>query len=436
MEHDQPLDQRTVMRSTTTTRQVTPWLRICLAGLFLSACGGSEEDPPIAKETEPTQDALDRLRALGYADGVAADEDEVTGVLFRDTLRSCPGYSLYGVQKLSRADLIDEEGKLIRSWHLDDSRSWGHCELLENGDLLVVGHGGTPHHSLVPDDSRFALRFDWNGELLWRRQLQVHHDIEETPDGNLIALAYERRLVPPIHATVEIVDDHILQLSPGGEVLESLSMLACIHKSGKRFPLARVAPIQHAETSWIDLLHSNSVERMSHDHLREKHAIYGPNNVLVSFRHQDRVAIFDLEKEEVVWQWGEGEIFGPHDAQVLETGNILLFDNGLGRQPPFSRALELNPITNEIVWEYRADPPTDLYTASQGSVQRLPNGNTLIGESNNGRAIEVTPDGDVVWEFICPHRVGEDKRAAIIRIKRFPKATIDAIAARNQTAPK
>ena len=32
--------------------------------------------------------------------------------------------------------------------------------------------------------------------------------------------------------------------------------------------------------------------------------------------------------------------------------------------------------------------------------QRLPNGNTLITESDAGRVFEVTEGGDIVWEFV------------------------------------
>jgi hypothetical protein len=42
-----------------------------------------------------------------------------------------------------------------------------------------------------------------------------------------------------------------------------------------------------------------------------------------------------------------------------------------------------------------------------GTGQRLPNGNTLITESDNGRAFEVTKDKEIVWEYVSPHRAGE-----------------------------
>ena len=40
----------------------------------------------------------------------------------------------------------------------------------------------------------------------------------------------------------------------------------------------------------------------------------------------------------------------------------------------------------------------------RGDQQRLANGNTLITESEGGRIFEVSPDGEIVWEFINPVR--------------------------------
>ena len=47
--------------------------------------------------------------------------------------------------------------------------------------------------------------------------------------------------------------------------------------------------------------------------------------------------------------------------------------------------------TGKAGWKYATTLPT--------SVQRLPNGNTLIASSNQNRAFEVDPSGDVVWEY-------------------------------------
>ncbi len=57
-----------------------------------------------------------------------------------------------------------------------------------------------------------------------------------------------------------------------------------------------------------------------------------------------------------------------------------------------------------------------------GTCQRLPNGNTLITESTRGRAFEVTPDKEIVWEFFNPHRAGENDEliATLFELIRIP----------------
>jgi hypothetical protein len=57
-----------------------------------------------------------------------------------------------------------------------------------------------------------------------------------------------------------------------------------------------------------------------------------------------------------------------------------------------------------------------------GSVARLPNGNTLITVSESGRALEVTREGEVVWEFFSPHRAGSKNElvATVWEVMRLP----------------
>jgi hypothetical protein len=44
----------------------------------------------------------------------------------------------------------------------------------------------------------------------------------------------------------------------------------------------------------------------------------------------------------------------------------------------------------------------------------LPNGNTLIVETENGRGFEVTRAGEIVWEFISPKRHKNKKGKELI----------------------
>ena len=89
----------------------------------------------------------------------------------------------------------------------------------------------------------------------------------------------------------------------------------------------------------------------------------------------------------------------------------------LGRD--WSRVIEVDPRTDEIVWEYRAEVPTDFYSRTRGASQRLSNGNTLVTESEKGRIFEITRDGEVVWDFVNPSLSVEREPGVVVRARRL-----------------
>ena len=125
-------------------------------------------------------------------------------------------------------------------------------------------------------------------------------------------------------------------------------------------------------------------------------------------------------------------------------GNILVFDNGgwAGYGPPnpgaptgyrnarrdYSRVLEFDPVTLEVVWQYTAAeagfaPIVEAYKFYSGyisSAQRLPNGNTLITEGTDGRLFEVTPEYEIVWEYISPYFGKKRNHNSVYRAYRVP----------------
>ena len=68
---------------------------------------------------------------------------------------------------------------------------------------------------------------------------------------------------------------------------------------------------------------------------------------------------------------------------------------------------EINPISKQIVWQYsglNSDRPVwSFFSSFISSARRLPNGNTLINEGMNGRIFQVTPAGEIVWEYVNPY---------------------------------
>jgi len=94
---------------------------------------------------------------------------------------------------------------------------------------------------------------------------------------------------------------------------------------------------------------------------------------------------------------------------ILANGNMLILDNRGGREDlGLSRIIEFDPFSREIEFLYEGYPRNEFTTRHSGTVERLPNGNTLIVESEGGRALDVTSEGEIVWEFINPNTSGEN----------------------------
>jgi hypothetical protein len=362
---------------------------------------------------------IQRLRELGYLDvSEEAADPELSGVTLWDQERACSGYRLFSHRTLCRADLMGLDGTVVHSWSAPGGRHWANCELLEKGDLLVVGsdilEASRPG---IDDRARYLARLSKDSHVLWQRRMKAHHDVEITPRRQILTLGMNYRWVPAVHETVPLRDDVLVLLGLDGKPLERRSLYDCLVRRPEVLPLQSYPMKDGTGFQRIDLIHANSAEWMHHEHLFERHPIYAAGNVLVCLRHQDSIAILEWESGDLLWAWGAGEVLGPHDAQVLEDGNILLFDNGLGRG--WSRVIELDPLQREIVWDYRAEEPASFYTKSRGAAQRLPNGNTLISNSAHGQAFEVTPEGERVWEFYNPEIDEDRKRVTFSRMTRY-----------------
>jgi outer membrane protein assembly factor BamB len=173
----------------------------------------------------------------------------------------------------------------------------------------------------------------------------------------------------------------------------------------------------------LDVLHTNHVEVFDGT-LARRDRLYQRGNILISVRNINTIAILDGQTKEILWCWGPTNVTFQHHPTLLPNGNILVFDNGHA----FSEVLEVAPLTGRIVWQY--GPATDFFTESRGSNQRLPNGNTLITDSDRGYVFEVTPDGEKVWEFANPEIDEKQQRQALWRMLRFSARDLPFVALR------
>lgn len=338
----------------------------------------------------------------------------------------------------SKASLIDMHGDVVHKWEASFSRIWpdpphlqGHVEDSEvcffggrvypNGDILVVFH-----------DMATTLRgcglvkLDRDSNVLWKYSANVHHDVDIGIDGTIYAVQQQNMNEMPAgleHIRPPCIADHLVLLTPDGrEAREPISILEAFRDSPYSVLLSTIEGWPEGETaanaqapSGADILHTNFVHVLSDD-LAPHFPMFKAGQVLISVRELDAIAVLDPDNRCVVWA-ARGPWRRQHDAQFLPNGHLLIFDN-LGAQRSIwsvsnhgqllildslrplmgARVLEYDPQTQAFPWSYSGG----FHCPTRGMVQRLPNGNTLVVDSEGGRILEVTPGKDLAWSCSCP----------------------------------
>lgn len=370
--------------------------------------------------------ARDALESLPYLTWVpAAGTLDKRGVTILDETRAAPGLNLYSSLNGHRALLVDMQGEPLHEWELAvrPSDTWQHVELLPKGALLAV----------VEEQRLVAL--DRDSQLLWYLEEPVHHDVAMAPSGDFFVLTQDIRRLERRGDSLPVLSDSILRLTSEGEITGRLDLydLFVDQVSSTQWadldqwldelsePMARLGPqVALKSGSPADLFHANSVEVLP----RDVAPIGRRGDLLISLRDIDTIAVVDFESGALRWSWGPGTVRRQHHPSLLDNDHLLIYDNRGGPLGK-SRVIELDPATREIVWSYHGDPPESFFSALRGGSQRLPNANTLITESDRGRVFEVTPHGEMVWEYYNPTvREAQKSRSAIYRMARIASSEL------------
>jgi len=382
------------------------------------------------------------------------------------------GYTLCSVQPIVPNDkfndmfnlsshilLIDMDGNIVKKW----SSGLYHAKMLPNGSILskIVYNDETRRFSNL-------TQLGWNGSVEWNFDCNWidensnliygnHHDFQRegnpvgyyapgqdfTENGKTLILAHKNTYNPHV-SWREFKDDVIYEVDWNGS-LTGFEWHASDHIDEMGFDLkSRIGMWINPGGlgRWLmiaigDLLHINTISYLGKNKWYDMgYEEFNPNNIMITSRHANFLIIIEKETGDIVWRIGPnflenpeenklGQIIGPHHAHIIPdglpgAGNILVFDNGglagyglFGNPNKFrlySKVIEFNPLTNEIVWVYqfknglsfliRQGKYHKFFSITMSSAQRLPNGNTLITEGFTGRVFEVTPDNEVVWEYL------------------------------------
>ena len=234
-----------------------------------------------------------------------------------------------------------------------------------------------------------------------------YHDIRLLDDGGYILQCYDSIWVELELPVPQLLRDILVIQEFDSDNNLILNWNALDHLSLHDYPDINLSYPE------ITFMHGNSIE------------IDDDNNLLLSNRTSDEVFKIDRTTGDIIWIMGgplneftfiDDPLNGfnkQHDVRRIDNGNITLFDNGTMHEPMLSRAVEYEidetNKTARLIWAY--NHPDSIVAMSMGSVQRLPNQNTLINwgfffESitmDTGALImEVDYDKNIVFELAYP----------------------------------
>jgi len=398
-----------------------------------------------------------------------------------DTLKQAPfeGYTLFGPEYSTYTYLLDIDGKIVHYWKSNYIQGFG-TYLQEDGNLYRLDlPRDNPTFRGGGIAGRVEL-FDQESNLLWGYEYTTdaycsHHDIEPLPNGNVLMIAWEYKTRdeaiaagrnPERLQSNALWPDHIIEVKPTGQDTGEIvwewhvwdHLIQDYDKTKDNYGVVK----DHPEL--IDINFGNANNDWNHMNSIDYHMEF--DQILLSVHNFNEIWVIDhstttLEAAghtggnsrkggDILYRWGNPQayragtakdqrFYGQHGANWIEKdcpgeGNILVFNNGGVRDRRYSTVDEIIPPVDdtglyhiesgdsfepkEQIWVYTYDPPTDLFSTILSNAQRLPNGNTLICSATQGYLLEVTQDGEVVWEYrnILPNPYS----CAVARVQRYP----------------
>ena len=333
------------------------------------------------------------------------------------------GWTLFTVASVIYIDGVrnpdpDFPGTMI-AYDMDGDVVWYSIQSdMRQGDLHYYPETGlissTPTRTDDPMQAAYR-EVNWEGVTVFDdpkysadTTISYHHAFVRTNDGHLWSIRNHEEIKEYEDGTpVTIVGDDLVEMDSLGNVLWAWNVF-----DHQVFDPSTIPPEQEG----VDWTHANSFDF---------------NDTLSQFyfnaRNLSKIYKIDRATGDLLWTLGTDGDFTvdgddtdfwfsfAHAVDVLDNGNILLYDNGNDARD-YSRAIEYEldeiAMTAKIVWQYGNEVGDKWQTFYWGDADRLPNGNTQVVAGSFSRigasAIkEIDASGEKVWELSFPHDGGE-----------------------------
>ena len=448
-----------------------------MTAVYLIGCGG-QPGPERSAERDPDTSA-------------GGEASESRGVRV-NTPQASLGYVYFAPLLSDTTYLIDTDGQVVHTWKSDYAPSGG-VYLLDNGHLIRGAR-----EPEVPTFSGGGLggriqEFTWDGEVVSdftfaNEDHLLHHDVAVLPNGNILAIAWERKgveevrragrrpeLTPEAGLWPDMVVEFERQSPHEARIVWEWHMWDHTIQNYDETLDNHGDPSEHPEL--IDVNGELEPPKISEEELaRLKTLGYVPSDTTPKdlqsdFMHTNAIAynadldqiVLSILKYNEVWiidhsttvdeaaghtggRWGRGgdllfrwgnprvygrgdgtqqRLFGQHDPRWIPqgmpgAGHLLVFNNNLsGSEGRYSAVFEFALPTDEkglfvvpdaeafgpetLSWSYTAPDKSSMFSSFISGAHRLADGHTMITSGAQGRFLEVTSEGEIVWDYRTPY---------------------------------
>ncbi len=418
-------------------------LMLSLLGMY--SCSEDSIEAPEIKE-DATEGPVDNENSGGTTDPTPDSGNDASsegGVEFLNPSLVDNSYILVNDAGANRAYIMDKDANLIHEWDLTNNIG-NDVFLLPDGNVLASLESDDPKIKFGGQGGRLQFVSPDNS-VLWEfiyssEEAETHHDAELLPNGNVIALVWEKRTSEEATeagsmVAMDVYPEAVIEIDPQTNDIvwewHAWDHLIQDHDNTKsNFGIVS----EHPEL--IDLNYvpkTNSWPEENGDIMHANAIAYDPVNdlIFISVNFFSEVWVIDHSTSrdeaaghtggtfgkggDLVYRFGNPEayqnpegsryFFNNHHPNLLQDqGKLLIYSNGKGfnqstiYELQLPEPLALSPNTDnepKILWSF-TDP--NLFAPKVSGAELLPNGNILITEGDYG-FWEVTREKEVVWKY-------------------------------------
>ncbi|MEM8699530.1 MAG: arylsulfotransferase family protein, partial [Pseudomonadota bacterium] len=371
---------------------------------------------PAKQVSRVLDNATETVKSLSRTPRFVNIKAEGPRFITRDEARVSPGATLVALvdeERRNHVKVFDRTGNLVQEWNTDIFEIWEGSEFawVPGNQVPKTQPGANVHGIKVTPDGGIIFNFEYIStvrldacsNVMWKLENNGHHFVSHDLDEDYwisTSLLHRRGTsIPTPNIIAPFGEDFIVEISPDGEEKQVISVVDLLYRNDL-WGLLYVGAWHNTNTRVRgDVTHINDVETYPTD-LPE--GVFNHGDLLVSIRNLNAVIGFDRETLEVK-HVAQGIMLRQHDVDFVGPDTYIVFDNRNIREKPLegkkrSRILEIKAAPNgsyeSYVEVFRGEGDAHYFTDVMGAQQPLPNGNVLVNVSYEGRAVEITPEGE------------------------------------------